>query len=78
MYLVAKVSKMALPNCVIAWELSAINYDKKACKHVTNYLERDYEGWTLNRKVSTTFTNGYLLELDISPELNEEQVYFYH
>ena len=77
-YLSAKVSKIALPNGVIAWALSASKYAQKACNNVTNYLDHEYDGRTLDQNVRTPFPDGYHPELDIYPELNEEQASFYN
>ena len=69
---------MFLPNGVIAWELRASKYTQEEYKNVNNYLEREYDGRTLDRKVRTPFINGCRLYLDTSPELNEEKASFYH
>ena len=51
---------MVLQNGVIAWASSDMKYAQESCKNANDYLEHEYVGRTLDRKLSTPFQNEYL------------------
>ena len=62
-YLGAKISKVQLPN-------GAVAFVREAVQNVEEHLKKRNLG--LLKKVSTPIAANYSLEVDVSPELDEE------
>ena len=75
-YLGGKVSQVILPNGVKAYSYSASQYLHEAIRGVEEYLDK--KGRKLSEKrVGTPLPTNYHPELDVSPELmNDEATYY--
>jgi hypothetical protein len=71
-YLGAKLRPVTLHNGVVAWGKSPSKYVQEACKDTELYLQKNYNGRKLKKKVSSPWPNGYESETDASPELSAE------
>ena len=74
-YLGAKISKVQLPNGVVAYAMSMSQYVKEAVRNVESHLMK--RNLSLLKKASTPMTANYSPEVDGSPELNEEDAAYY-
>jgi hypothetical protein len=75
-YLGSELRKVVLSNGVHAWMISPTNYIKEAINNVERHLEREY-GSKLPKRVSGPLPNNYRPEVDITPELNVEELSYY-
>ena len=71
-YLGGKVSKVVLPNGVLAWEFSTIKYVHVAAAKVETYLDK--QNMKFCSKVPLPLVNDYRPEIDQSPELDNKGV----
>jgi hypothetical protein len=76
LYLGAKVRQVVMPNGVLSWMLSPAKYIKEAVKNVEQHITKRY-GRQLPKKAPAPFPRDYDAELDVSPELGEEDVSYY-
>ena len=76
-YLGAKLRQVWLPNGVLAWGMSPSKYIQEAVKNVEKYLDENFDGRKLLKKVNTPFANDYAPELDMTPELSPELANYY-
>ena len=60
---------MRLPNMVEAWTFSPIQYVQEAVSNVEKFLQ-DLDGSMLSININAPLSNGYIPELDSSPELD--------
>ena len=75
-YLGGKVSQVILPNGVKAYSYSASQYLHEAIRGVEEYLDK--KGRKLSEKrVGTPLPTSYHPELDVSPELMDEEATYY-
>jgi hypothetical protein len=75
-YLGSKLRKVVLSNGVHAWMISPTKYIKEAINNVERHLEREY-GSKLPKRLSGPLPNNYRPEVDITPELNAEELSYY-
>ena len=64
-----KVKKTCLPNMVEAWTFSSIQYVQGVVSNVENFLQ-DLDGSMFSMKINAPLSNGYIPNLDSSPELD--------
>ena len=74
-YLGANIGKMEMPNGTTAWYSSSADYCKAAVQNIEAWLEKKGEG--LPTKTACVFPSGWKPELDVTPELKDEDVSFY-
>jgi hypothetical protein len=75
-YLGSKFRKVMLSDGVHAWMISPTKYIREAINNVERHSEREY-GSKLPKRVSGPFPTDYRPEVDITPELNEEELSYY-
>jgi hypothetical protein len=75
-YLGSKLRKVVLSNGVHAWMISPTKYIREAINNVERHLEREY-GSKLPKRVSGPLPTNYRPEVDITPELNAEELSYY-
>jgi hypothetical protein len=66
-----------LPNGVEAWVMIPSKYVQEAVTNAEDYLKREYDRKTPNRKANTPFRSRYRAEMDTSPELEAGQAAYY-
>jgi hypothetical protein len=76
-YLGAKLRPVTLQNGVVAWGKSPSKYVQEACKNTELYLQKNYNGRKLLKKVSAPWPTGFESETDATPELNAELATYY-
>jgi hypothetical protein len=76
-YLGSKIKKITLPNSVEAWLMSPTKYVAEAVKNVERYLEKEY-GSKLPKRVSGPLPTDYRPEIDVTPELQGDELSYYH
>jgi hypothetical protein len=76
-YLGAKVQQTKLLNGVYAWGMSSSKYIQAAIRNVKDYVANTCPGLKLAKRAMGLFPTGYILELDIMPELNNKDAMFY-
>ena len=76
-YLGAKLRKIQLENGVEAWSMSSSKYVQDAVKNTETYLQENYNGWTMPKRVSSPWPRDYTSELDDSPELDLTKANYY-
>jgi hypothetical protein len=69
-YLDAKLKKTVLPNGVVSWGISSINYVQSDVQDVQEYLASLPGENTVLKKAPALFAGGYKPELDESTELD--------
>ena len=67
---------MRLPNIVQAWTFSSIQYVQEVVSNVENFLQ-DIDLSMLSMKINAPLPNGYIPELDSSPELDRADGEYY-
>ena len=75
LYLGAKISKVQLPNGVEAWAQSTSQYVQEAVRNVEKYLSD--RSLTLMKGAATPLSANYGPELDVSPELDDDEATYY-
>ena len=75
-YLGGKLLEVELENGQKWWAFGSKQYVKAAVKNVTEYLKKRGEG--LAAKAVTLMTSDYRPEIDITPELGEEDAAYFH
>jgi hypothetical protein len=75
-YLGGKLCAVTLENGVSVWSFSSTQYVQAAAKNVEEYLSS--KGDKLVAKVPTPLSNGYCLEIYMSPELESMGASYYH
>ena len=75
-YLGGKLCELELENGQKCWAFGSKQYVEAAVKNVTEYLKKRWEG--LAAKSVTPMTSGYRPEIDITPELVEEDAAYFH
>jgi hypothetical protein len=75
-YLGSKLRKVVLSNGVHAWMISPTKYIREAINNVERHLEREY-GAKLPKRVSGPLPTNYRPDIDITPELNAEELSYY-
>ena len=76
-YLGAKLWKIQLENGVEAWSMSSSKYVQDAVKNAKTYLQENYDGQTMPKRVSSPWPCDYTSELDDSPELDPTKANYY-
>jgi Reverse transcriptase (RNA-dependent DNA polymerase) len=76
-YLGAKLREVQLPNGVNAWSLSASKYVQEAVRNVKDYFKRERPSHIWPKRAPTPFPRDYKPELDISPELGDDEASFF-
>ena len=76
-YLGTKLRMMKLVNGVKAWGMSSSKYAIVAVANVVAHLKSKGQGNMLPKRVPTPFKGVYQPEMDVSPELNPENVTYY-
>ena len=76
-YLGAKLRPIELPDGVTAWAMSLSKYIQAAVNNVKDYLAKNYPGCGLLKHTTAPLPVNYLLELDLTPELNPDKASFY-
>ena len=77
-YLGAKMRKVRLPNGVYAWSASSSKYVQEVVRNVENYLETEFGGRKLPRKMGDiAWPTNYEAETDESDELDSKQASYY-
>ena len=74
-HLGAKISKVQLPNGVIAYAMSISQYIREAVKNVESHLRK--RDLSLLKKASTPMSANYSPEVDGNPEHDEEDAAYY-
>ena len=75
-YLGGKLRELVLENGQKRWSFGLKQYVEAAVKNVTEYLKKSGEG--LAAKAVTPMTSAYFPEIDITPELGEEDAAYFH
>jgi hypothetical protein len=75
-YLGEKLQEVTLENGVVAWAFGSCQYAQLAVKNVEEHLQA--KGEKLPYKTPTSFSSGYCPEIDIFPELNDNDSTYYH
>ena len=75
-YLWGKLREVELENGQKFWDFGSKQYVEASVKNVTEYLKKRGEG--LAAKAVTPMTIGYRPEIDITPELGEEDAAYFH
>ena len=70
-YLGTKISKVRLPNQVVAWAFSSSKYIKSSVENLEKILKQRNLKLS-SKKMDAPISNGYRPEMDISDELNDE------
>ena len=70
-YLGTKISKVRLPNQVIAWAFSSSKYIKSSVENLAKIL-KEKKLKLSSKKMDAPISNGYRPEMDVSDELNSE------
>ena len=76
-YLGSKLRKMTLANGVEAWAMSSSKYVNAAVANVTSHLKSRGQEHMMPKRAATPFKGGYQLELDVSEELNAEDMTYF-
>jgi hypothetical protein len=76
-YLGSKLRKMVLLNGVEAWMMSPAKYVREAVRNVERFLDKEY-GTKLPKRVSGPLPTNYRPETDVTPELEGEELSYYH
>ena len=71
-----KLREVELENVQKCWSFGLKQHVEAAVKNVTEYLKKRGEG--LTAKAITLITSGYCPEIDITPELGEEDAAYFH
>ena len=77
MYLGGKLKPMTMPNSVVSWAISSSKYVQEAVSNVETYLERECGGRKLAKRAATPFPPEYDPVLDVTDQLNDDEVSFY-
>ena len=77
-YLGSKVRKIVLPNGVESWLMSPTKYVREAVKNVERYLDKEYGGRKLPKRVGGPMPTDYRPELDVTEELKDEELSYYY
>ncbi len=75
-YLGEKLQEVTLENGVVAWAFGSCQYVQLAVKNVEEHLQVKRE--KLPYKAPTPLSSGYYPEIEISPELNDDDTTYYH
>ena len=75
LYLGAKMSKVSMPNGVVAWALSASKYAQDAIRNVETELKKD--GLALRKGTNSPLPSNYRPECDVTPELSLSKASYY-
>ena len=70
-YLGTKISKVRLPNQVIAWAFSSSKYIKSSVENLEKILKQKKLKLS-SKKMDAPISNGYRPEMDVSDELDSE------
>lgn len=76
-YLGAKLRLVQLDNGVSAWSASPSKYVQDAVANVDAYLREHFPDKKLKSRVSGPWPSGYVIEMDISPELDPDNANYY-
>jgi hypothetical protein len=76
-YLGAKLRMERLMNGVLAWTMSSSKYIQVAVQNVKDYVNMTCPGQGSPKHASGLFLSGYILEFDMSAELNDKDASFY-
>ena len=76
-YLGAELRPMKLQDGVTAWAMNSSKYVQAAVRNVKDFIKRTYPGRSLPKRVTAPFPTGYVLELDVTPELNVDHATSY-
>ena len=76
-YLGAKLRTVRLDNGVTAWAMSSSKYVQEAIRNVELYLDKNFAGRKLQRKVSAPWPSGFSAETDDSPVLDAKLANYY-
>ena len=76
-YLGAKLRTVRLDNGVTAWAMSSSKYVQEAIRNVKLYLDKNFAGRKLQRKVSAPWPSGFSAETDDSPVLDAKLANYY-
>ena len=74
-YLGANIGQMLLANGTLAWYASSDSYCKAAVSNVEQWLEK--RGERLPTRQACVFPSNWKPELDVTPELGEEDAHYY-
>ena len=66
-----------LSDGVTAWAMSSSKYIQVAVNNVKDYLAKNYPGHGLPKHATAPLPVNYMLELDITPELDPDKASFY-
>ena len=75
-YLGGKLREVELESGQKCWAFGSKQYGEAAVNNVTEYLNKRGEG--LAAKAFTLMTSGYCPEINITPELGEEEAEYFH
>jgi hypothetical protein len=75
-YLGGKLREVTLENGVSAWAFGSTQYVQAAVRNVEEYLQK--KGEKLVAKAPTPLSNGYRPEIDLSSELEAQDLAYYH
>ena len=75
LYLGARISKVQLPNGVVAWAWSPSKYIQESIRNLEVHLGK--KGLKLRKGVNTPLSNGYCPEVDVSPVCSEDDSHIY-
>ena len=67
---------MRLPNMVEAWNFSLRQQAQEAVSNIDKFIQ-DIDGSMLSMNINATLSNGYIPELDLSPELDVDDGDYY-
>jgi len=74
-YLGGQLSKVTMPNGVIAWSMASSKYVQNAVTNVEDWLAK--HNMKLSTRAPSPMTNGYRPELDVTKELDPERANYY-
>jgi hypothetical protein len=76
-YLGGKLQEVNLENGVMAWAFGSCQYVQSAVRNVEEHLQAKGDE-KLPYKAPTPLSSGYRPEIDISPELKDDDAMYYH
>ena len=75
-YLGGNLRQVKMDNGQECWDFGSTQYVCAAVENFDEYLEK--KGKKISAKALTTISSKYLPEVEISKELSDEEVYYYH
>ena len=76
-YLGAKLRPLQLSDGVMAWAMSSSKYIQAVIDNIKDYLAKTYPGHGLPKHATAPLPVNYMLELDITSELDLDKASFY-